>query len=63
MNSPNNNKSSFNFYKKILINSIKVMLVLLINVVALAQEIDPNGENSFYYPNGRIASEGNFKDG
>lgn len=63
MNSPNNNKSSLTFYKNILINSIKIVLVMLINVVGWAQEIDPDGENTFYYPNGRIASEGYFKNG
>lgn len=63
MNSPNNNKSSFLFYKNILINSIKIIVFVLISVVVRAQEIDPNGENTFYYPNGRIASEGYFQDG
>lgn len=37
---------------------------LLIPLLSLAQEeINPNGFNVFYYPNGKKSSEGNFKNG
>lgn len=30
---------------------------------AMGQDIDPNGYNKFYYPNGQLSSEGTMKDG
>ena len=60
MNSPNNNNILSTFSKKI-------YCCLLLGVIcawnSIAQEIDPNGYNVFYYDNGEKASEGHFKDG
>ncbi len=62
MNSPNNN--NIFFFKKIYNSSISIGLLFfcLINFVAFGQEINPNGYNVFYYENGRVASEGDFKN-
>lgn len=41
-----------------------ILLFLLLCISCLyAQEINPNGYNIFYYPNGNISSEGNMSDG
>jgi uncharacterized protein len=61
MNSPNNN-----IYTSL--NNLKILCCLLyIGVwnVSFGQdeEVDPNGHNVFYFDNGSIASEGNFKNG
>jgi len=42
---------------------IGTFLFLLISLITFAQEINPNGYNAFYYENGQISSEGNFKNG
>ena len=39
-----------------------IFFIVAINSIN-AQEIDPNGYNKFYHPNGIISSEGNLKDG
>lgn len=63
MNSPNNNIHIF-FLKKFIIKCIIVLVsVFAISSEIYGQEIDPNGRNVFYYENGRIASEGLFKNG
>ncbi len=41
-----------------------LIVVLLISNFLIAQDnIDPNGYNKFYYPNGSLQSEGYFKEG
>lgn len=62
MNSPNNNKTILSFKKNKYIYVFGV-LSFLASAFAFSQEIDPNGYNVFYHENGRISSEGNFKDG
>ena len=63
MNSPYNN-IYLSLLKKFII-SYSSLLILLVgfSVDNFAQEINPNGKNVFYYENGRIASEGLFKNG
>lgn len=39
-----------------------VLLLLCISALE-AQDIDPNGFNRFYYPNGNVSAEGNMRDG
>jgi antitoxin component YwqK of YwqJK toxin-antitoxin module len=63
MNSPNNNNNNLSIFKK-------KLFLLLFNILVLSNfssfsqdEINPNGYNSFYYENGQLASEGNFKNG
>lgn len=63
MNSPNNKIYFFSFKKKIIDYSYLLILIFLFSGWAFGQEINPNGKNTFYYENGRIASEGYFKDG
>lgn len=41
---------------------ILVLSLFCYNLV-LSQDVNPNGYNIFYYPNGIISSEGNMKDG
>ncbi|MBQ5512874.1 MAG: hypothetical protein IIT83_04225, partial [Bacteroidales bacterium] len=45
----------------------RVFLLLMTIFVAAtychAQEVNPNGYNKFYYPDGSISSEGNLRDG
>lgn len=40
-----------------------VILSFFITVNAAAQEVNPNGYNKFYYPDGSISSEGTLKNG
>ena len=42
---------------------ISIFLFLIVSLITFAQEINPNGKNIFYYENGKISSEGNFKNG
>ena len=42
---------------------ISTFLFLIVSLITFAQEINPNGKNIFYYENGKISSEGNFKNG
>ena len=63
MNSPNNNSKGSSFIKKIAVILIIGTWLILGSIDGLAQEIDPNGYNVFRYENGRIASEGHFKNG
>ncbi len=44
----------------------KYLLILLLVILSFelySQDIDPNGFNRFYYPNGQVSSEGYMKDG
>lgn len=62
MNSANK-YNIYSFLKKI---NIYVLLVCSLSVLSnrtYSQEIDPNGYNTFYYTDGRVASEGMFKSG
>lgn len=63
MNSPNKYIIFLNQYKKNKILYLIISLSVCFSLSGGAQEIDPNGQNIFYYPNGRVASEGYFKDG
>ncbi len=38
-------------------------ILLIFNLLCSSQEINPNGYNVFYYPNGSISSEGNMRNG
>lgn len=40
-----------------------ILALILFSIGLYAQDIDPNGFNRFYYPNGQISSEGWMKDG
>ncbi|MCR4560771.1 MAG: hypothetical protein K5685_11895 [Bacteroidales bacterium] len=40
-----------------------IILSFFIAVNAEAQEVNPNGYNKFYYPDGSISSEGTLKNG
>jgi antitoxin component YwqK of YwqJK toxin-antitoxin module len=62
MNSPNNNYISLSLNKKNWINIILLIVLFNILSVGFSQEINPNGRNIFYFDNGRIASEGLFKN-
>ncbi len=43
---------------------VAVIVFFLTTVWGLsAQDIDPNGFNRFYYPNGNVSAEGNMRDG
>lgn len=43
---------------------IFILFFIVIDSMATAQqEVDPNGYNSFYYPNGQLSSEGTMRDG
>jgi len=62
--------SSYNNYYLLLKENILLQrvwitaFVLMIQMTVLAQgEINPNGYNVFYYPNGNISSEGYLVDG
>ena len=63
MNSTNNNNKLFFFKENLLLNILVLVLSFLSSPSLLAQEVDPNGYNIFYYDDGAIASEGKFKDG
>lgn len=43
--------------------AISLVIVILVSLSLNAQEINPNGYNKFYYPNGQISSEGIMIDG
>lgn len=60
MNSPNNN-----IYTSLSKKIVSCLLLSMISIFAFSQgdEIDPNGYNVFYFDNGKIASEGYFKNG
>ena len=52
----------------IIINIMKRVFLLLMTILvaanyADAQDVNPNGYNKFYYPDGSISSEGNLRDG
>lgn len=60
MNSPNNNIYTSLFLKRLYC----YLLFSWIGLVGFSQDkIDPNGYNAFYFDNGKIASEGYFKNG
>lgn len=63
MNSPNNNSKESSFIKKTAFIIIIGVWMIGSSWTCFGQEIDPNGYNTFYYDNGRIASEGYFKNG
>jgi antitoxin component YwqK of YwqJK toxin-antitoxin module len=40
-----------------------ILFLILFSLVVQAQKINPDGYNKFYYPNGKVSSEGYMKDG
>jgi len=62
MNSANKHKYlSLSFRKK---QKVCFLFILLVhNLFGFGQDINPNGYNTFYYDNGSVASEGEFKNG
>jgi len=41
-----------------------IVVFFLVSVIVVGQqEVDPNGYNKFYYPNGQVSSEGFMRDG
>jgi antitoxin component YwqK of YwqJK toxin-antitoxin module len=62
MNSPNNNYTFSLFIKKLLLIILIGGGIFFQNMIVFGQEIEPNGHNVFYYPNGKVASEGEFKN-
>jgi antitoxin component YwqK of YwqJK toxin-antitoxin module len=63
MNTPNNNNTYFSFKRFIIDYIIIGVFVFCGSGSVFGQEIDPNGRNVFYFQNGRISSEGYFKNG
>jgi antitoxin component YwqK of YwqJK toxin-antitoxin module len=42
---------------------IACLVILLASTLFAQEKVNPNGHNIFYYPNGKISSEGNLKNG
>lgn len=62
MNSPNKQIHLSLFFRKT--KTICFLLIMIVNnPVSFCQDINPNGYNTFYYENGSVASEGEFKNG
>ena len=63
INSPNNN-SKYSSYLAYLKKIYCLIVLSSVCVFSFGQdEINPNGYNAFYFENGKIASEGDFKNG
>lgn len=62
MNSPNNNTYNL-FFSKIFKTTLLLLIIGFFEIFGFAQDIDPDGYNTFYYENGQISSEGYFKNG
>lgn len=63
MNSANKHKPLF-FFHTLKKKSVCILITAVLHFSAtFGQEINPNGYNTFYYDNGGVASEGEFKKG
>jgi uncharacterized protein len=62
MNSANKHKPFF--FQALKKKSVCIILIGLLKIAPIfGQDINPNGYNTFYYDNGGVASEGEFKNG
>jgi len=56
-------KNLYNKTGKSNVNFILILILMIISGNSFAQKVIPNGYNKFFYPNGKVSSEGNMKDG